>query len=483
MKPMKKLLSLFLLMAFASALVLPDIDISVSSVKGDVAPSETGKFNILLANRENESITMYFLIAGSRTSWIQTYTYYHTVGGGDSVLVPIDILPATDTKPGKYDFTILAKAKINGVWRDLIPETFTLNVIESSGAAPTVPRVAGQSLVEVYSDTAEYEPSSVVSLSMRVSDLGAVYKELRASIRLQDTYGNPIYQYLMPISSQEEPIVLMHSFALDSRMPPGDYVIFADIISERGKLGSGSAPITVKAVSNVEIKKDAQIGVMKKTLIMRAINQGNVPAQGNIDEPIRWYEKWLISASPAPDAMMDSGESIILRWTYSDLQPEQSTPIILFSISYVPIVLLFVVIILLLVVAWQGVKTVSIRKEVVRQAIGNILNVEMGLTIRNLTDQTMKSVVVIEKLPMMAAPTAYETLKPAAEKKEHDGVKIEWDIGDLKPLEERVIHYHFSTRFGIIGTIDLGPAEVRFTLPDGRRQSSKSNETTCGVIE
>lgn len=480
---MKRLLTLLLLVSVGMAIVVPNIEVSTISGVDRVYPEETGSFQVIITNNENVSAPVYLLIAGSRTSWLQNYKYYHNVNADSYVSVPIEVTPIFDARAGSYDFTIRAKAKLDGEWLDLKPSTFTLSVLESSVITPTVPRLAGEPMIEIHSDLLAYEPDSTVTLSIRITELETVYKELRASIKLLDTSGNPIYQYLMPISSQEEPIVLMHSFAFDSRTPPGDYVLMVDLVSERGKLGSGSIPVEVTSVSDVEVKKDVQIGVLKKTLLMTATNRGNVPASGAIEETIRWYEKWLISASPAPDAITESGDTLLLKWFYDDLQPDQDTQRVVFSISYVPVLLLFVVIILLLVVAWQGVKTVSIRKEVVRQALGNTLKVKLSLTIRNLTDQTMKNVVVIDQLPIMAHPTHYETIKASAVKKKKDGVQVEWDIGDLKPLEERVIQYEFATKFGIVGTIDLRSAEVRFTLPDGRRQSMKSNETVCGVAE
>ncbi len=480
---MKRLLPFLFLFAAVSALVLPEVEVSVDSLENEVYPGETAQYRVIISNAENVSVPVYFTVAGSRTSWIQTYKYYHIVPSDDYLDVALDIVPVFDAPPGSYDFTVRPKAKMEGEWINLLPATFSLRVLDASSREPTIPRMEGEPAIEVSSDKSSFQPGSSVTLSVRVTGLETVYKELRASIKLLDTSSNPIYQYLMPISSQEEPIVLLHSFSLDSRTPPGDYVMVVDMVSERGKLGSGTLPLEVLSVSDVEVKKDVNVGVLKKTLGMRAVNKGNVPASGSIEETIRWYEKWLISSAPAPDEIVERDDLLVLKWHYTNLQPEQSTPEVVFSISYVPVLLLFVVIVLLLVVAWQGVKTVSIRKEVVKQALGNVLKVKLSLTVRNLTDQTMKNVVVVDNLPIMAHPTGYTTLEPSAEKKKKDGTRIEWDLGDLRPLEERVIQYDFSTKFGILGTIDLEPAEVRFTLPDGRRQSTKSNETVCGVPE
>lgn len=471
------LMALFLVQAPLYALVF-DIDMATEAVIPAVPGGGTAQFNVKIMNNENRAVGYVIEITGPYMSWMQNYDYFGDIPANFTKIVPIKVAPSLETPPGDYQYSVRGTVKIGGKDYNLPGTSFTVKVLKSGE------KFIGAATIELYTDKESYDPGAKARVAVRITKLTLAPEGLQIDLRLLDSRNNPVYEYLFPLSAQAEPIVFMQDVPMDPRMPPGDYLAVADLKSESGVVGTVRKAISVSTVNNPGQARTADVSALGKKVTIKIKNGGNVPVSGEIKEPMKWYEKFLLTANPKPNLERGSDGHYWIVWRYDNVMPGDFTRTYTYSISYVPVVLALLLVMLLAVAAWQSVRMISITKEVIRQKVSpTTLEASISLHVKNLSDRTILDVVLVDCLPGMARPTEFGTAKPADVKKEGDRTVMEWTLGELKPREERVITYRLHTAFGVVGLITLPAAVVRFTASEGgRRKHLSSGTVECGVV-
>lgn len=463
----------------AHALVF-DIDMSVEPAIPAVPGGGTAQFNVKIANNENQAVDYRIEITGSYPAWIQQYDYLGNIPANFTKLIPIKISPSLEAPPGDYQYNVKGWVKIRDEWYSLSTKSetsFTVKVMKSGE------KFEGAATMELYTDKEAYDPGANARMAVRITKMTIAPEGLQVDLRLLDSKNSPVYEHLLPLPVQAEPIVVMQDVPISPRMPPGDYLATADLKSGGGIVGTVKKGISVSAVNNPEQVRASEISALGKRIVIKVENTGNVPVSGEIREPMRWYERFLLTANPKPALESGSGGHYWIVWKYDNVMPGDLTRTYSYSISYMPVVLAALLVLLLGVAAWQGVRALSITKEVIRQKVSpTTLEASLGIHVKNLSDRTIRDVVLVDSLPGMAKPAEFDTAKPADVKKEGGRTVIEWMLGELKPREERVITYRMHTAVGVVGLITLPAATVRFTSSDGKRRHLTSGTVECGVV-
>jgi hypothetical protein len=264
-------------------------------------------------------------------------------------------------------------------------------------------------------------------------------------------------------------------------MSPGDYNVVAQLVSDTGQIAIARKTLTIGTVRKVDQKRALQTGILSHKISIYTENLGNVPVTGTIVEKINWYEKYLMTVNPAPNFVPAGGNTLNLVWSYDNLKPGERTQTFSYSISYLPLVLGIILLLLLALLAWQRVKPLSISKEVIKQRIAqNVLEATLTLHVKNNTDKEMRSVTLTDYVPNLAKPVEFGTAKPKETKSDKLETALVWPLGDLKGNEERVISYKLRTTVGVLGAIDLPAANLVFEAPGKKRGFVRSNTAECG---
>lgn len=455
------------------------IDMVTEPSTSAVHVGESAQFNVKVSNNENVRGDYRIEIMGPYVwSWLQTnYDASGSVPANFTKLIPVKISPSLETPPGDYQYSITGTAIIDGKARSLPTKIFTITVLKS-GEAP-----ARAAFVVLRMDKEIYDPGDSAQVMVSISKLTVAAQDLQIDLRLLDPKRSPVYEYFLPMLEQAEPILLSHSVPISAIMPPGDYFVVADLKLNGKTVGTVERTISISTVNKPEQRRTAEVSALGKKVVVKVENTGNVQVSGEIREPMRWYERFLLTANPTPALETGAGGYYWIVWKYVNVMPGDLTRTYAYSISYVPVALAVLLVILLAVAAWQTVRALSVTKEVIRQKISSTtLEASISVHVKNLSDRTIRDVVLVDALPGMARPLEFTTAKPANVKKEENKTVMEWTLGDLKPREERVITYTMHTTFGVVGLIALPVATARFTGADGKRRHTSSGIVECGVV-
>ncbi len=467
------------LVAPSYALVF-DIDMAAEPSTAAVHVGEAAQFNVKIINNENLGVDYRIEITGPYVwSWLQTnFDASGSVPANFTKLIPVKISPSMEAAPGDYQYSIKGTVMIGGKAYSLPEKVFTVTVLKS-GEEPT--RAA---LVVLRMDKDVYNPGDSAQVVVSISKLTVAAQDLQVDLRLLDPKRSPVYEYLLPVLAQAEPILLSHNVPISAITPPGDYFVVADLKLSGKTVGTVERTISISTVNKPEQRRTAEVSALGKKVIIKVENTGNVPVSGEIREPMKWYERFLLTANPTPVLETGSSGYYWITWKYDNVMPGDLTRTYTYSISYVPVALAALLVLLLAVAAWQTVRAISVTKDVIRQKISPAtLEASISVHVKNLSDRTIRDVVLVDALPGMAKPVEFTTAKPASVKREENKTVMEWTLGDLKPREERVITYTMHTNFGIVGLITLPAANARFTGADGKRRHMASGTVECGVVQ
>lgn len=487
------LASVFLSALPTSALVLPDVDLSVERVVPAVEGGKTASFNIILSNHEAENITVRLFVTGPFiNSWSPAYEYYPIiVQAGQDYVVPFTMTPGVNATPATYTYDVKGQIEYTpGQFRDIQPTKLELTVL------PEVENVeVGPINITLLLSSQHFSPGDDVTGTLWVANARKIQiSKLRITVQLlsinADGKITTAYSNLREEPFSSDPFSMNISVPLDDHIAPGTYIVKVIIVSSETNIsGSVQSRITVGSVSNVAKTRSVENNILGRTVKIRVQNNGNVPESGNVTERIPWFERILTSfpaeGKPAVITRADSSffSGFIMRWDYLNLAPGASvlTPYT-YSVSYLPVALIVLLLLLLIVATIQTASPVSVEKTVVKQILGaKSLKAKVALNIRNVSGKDLKEVTLIDYIPALAGPDDFGTIKPANIKKHMGSTVVQWDLSTLKAKEERLITYSLATNYGVLGRVVLPSAVIRFTLPSGKRNSAISNVTECGT--
>ncbi len=469
-------LAVVFLCLFSAYAIVADIDLTIEELKSRVKPGENAEYNIIITNNEDMEMSGRIFVTGLYPAWIQSYKYTFDIEPNSEEIIPIKIGPTQGTKSNQYGFSVQGNVVMDGQQLTLPTRSFTIDVIGEDE------RFIGKATIEIYTEKHNFLPGEKVKVVVKVTDLKQVFVNPRADLKMYDEDGNPVYGYLLPVTSQVEPIVLIHDIPISERTPPGTYTISAELVAETGHVGKVSKEITVVSNEKPEMRRDVETNIFGTKASIYIQNLGNTRVDGEVRETIKSYERYLLTANPNPVIQQREDGDLDLVWVYEGLEAGGKSDEFTYSISYLPVYLGAALLLLLLLTLWQSTKNVTIKKEVLKQRISkNMLEATIGLHFKNLTNMPVGNVALVDRVPPLAQPLSYGTSKPKHVKKDRKGTVLEWDFTELAPNEERFITYKIKTDFGIVGLIDLPPALIRFTA-EGKKQGIRSNPVECGQV-
>jgi len=109
--------------------------------------------------------------------------------------------------------------------------------------------------------------------------------------------------------------------------------------------------------------------------------------------------------------------------------------------------------------------------------------ITITLHVKNRFIKTIEDVVIEDFVPPLLALLDYfESLRPKI-KTTRSGIKLVWNLGSLKPGEERILVYRVKPRVEIIGKLKLPKAVMRYKGITGKKKEVVSKSVEIVSVE
>ncbi len=275
---------------------------------------------------------------------------------------------------------------------------------------------------------------------------------------------------ILPLSTRSE----LFKFKVPESVKPGKYGLSVRLYFDKQLADKQTFNFDVSTISNVDFQTETGKSFLKRWLIVRKSNLGNVEAEESYSMQLSWFQKVFASFNPEPTLIDDYGA----HWQFV-VQPNTEYTIKV-TINYQPffwvLIILFVFGMFSYYILTRGV---IVKKEILKlkSTKEGASELRVMIHIKNNSRKTLKHVNLIEILPHHIHPkTHFDTLKPNKVQKGAPGIRLLWEIPEIVKSEERIITYSVETKVGVLGKVTLPPAMLRFKTSGNKVGSIKSNE-------
>jgi hypothetical protein len=163
----------------------------------------------------------------------------------------------------------------------------------------------------------------------------------------------------------------------------------------------------------------------------------------------------------------------VCEWAVPAMNPNDAFEII-YRVEYWPLVaeglMIAVLVSAFVVFGWNRVNNPYISKRVEEGRGTYTAVIEIRNASRKLTNVTVKDFVT----PLFEVDKSFEAAKPAMKHSE-EGTELVWSMPEMKPGEQRIIHY--KMRPVINGHLKVSKATMRYTTGNGSKGKVQSGET------
>jgi len=432
---MKWLVFSFFAILFLTQLVIAQ-DFSIDIVKKDQYLAGHTDYIILKINNPMAEDWFTISLVGPE-KWIYAENSLLRVSSGGSGEIRIVVQPPRDVvpPPNPYQYFL----KVTRVGGSELEKGLLINVVQTTNAIIKDLSLSCSSCVDNVDISGK-----VYNVGSKTLDLALVFKvanqEKTVSIGRLEIFEKKEFQTSFPLKD----------------MNPGDYSVEARLIDSVGNnLYTDSTSFKIPVIENIIYDKDVSTTPFGSLIIVTAMNRGNVVSDAELKSvsPQSWY---YLFSGPNPTGMMIGGQYF---WKVS-LRPRESTNITYTEIYWPTYAIILFIVLVAVFMYWQSTALVFRKNVMGRQSIKFGRDVSVSLHLRNRRKEVGK-VAVRDVVPSkFSVVSKFETVKPII-RKIADGVELVWRIGDLKPHEERVLHYTVRPATAFARKVHLPSALVK----------------------
>lgn len=336
----------------------------------------------------------------------------------------------------------------------------------------------------------QYSPA--VSTDVRIGENGVVDPRVGIPVRIFFTNRNPLDlgtleivlegKYISDSFSLElgplGEVIRQFSYPLDPYTAPGKDTLAIRIYYNNEVISDKRIEYDIQANQLFFTREEnASSKFLYSEYAVLLTNYGNIPSSEIFTYELSKTKNMFTKANL--EGMFEKGE---LKFSVS-LDPAESREILIVT-NYRPFfftTLVLFILFILFTTAYYLFRTpilVSKKAEVVAERDGGTSEIKIMINIRNRTPKVLENIKVVDVIPDITEiekEFSIGTLKPSKIiRHSKKGTLIRWDFPSVEGYEERIITYRIHSKLGIVGSLELPSATVRFTTPRGLSRKSVS---------
>ncbi len=269
------------------------------------------------------------------------------------------------------------------------------------------------------------------------------------------------------------------SMPLNKFLAPGNYTLYVTT-NYAGQTSTSNTTLSVLAYYSLSTASYSKMGIFGGTKSETFTNNGNEPIQtSNLSLAIGSFNSIFISSRNASIGSPKIVDFALVTSTPSILPGQSLT--LTYSVSYISIYFIAIIIAFIIGLFLYLNRKLVVSKEVVEhKVVGGFVDVKIALKIRNVSRKAITSLTVTDAIPPNALKVSSSGPKEGKIFKTSGNMLIKWSESDLQPGDEIMVMYEIKSKLGIIGSINLGPAEALFIF-GGKKHKKKSNSLVLNI--
>lgn len=261
---------------------------------------------------------------------------------------------------------------------------------------------------------------------------------------------------------------LSFKLPIDPDSEPDEKTLNTSLHLDGEKVEQASTDFTVGEISEIKRNSSSNNNLATITGAITVQNRGNTEINHTINRSVPSYLTPITAFNMEPENQTEKASKTVYYFT-KELRPGESFTVKRQTNYWMPVTAL-----LGIIVALAGLRKLRNTVKIQKTAENTASGLKVSIEVENISDRTFKDVKVedfvpdiasVEKNFEMASPTVRET---------NDGTKLEWNMEDLEPGDQRVLQYTIRPKVEVEGGVELPKAELK----EGDQVMKKSKEFT-----
>lgn len=439
-----KILFIVFLVIFAGSVSAFPADLKV--VDRTASVENPAVFNITVEN--DYTVQDRFRISSLQSppvssNWFD-YEYSKTIESGEKDTFRVEVTPEENSIQQNYAFTVNLRSLRNdeAVKLDSFVTVVNKYDLKITSFEISDSQVKPAETVEISATVQNTESESLDNFTVKAEGFNSTVEKTGAVLGAGDS--------------------IRYNFELDvpERSSPGDETIELSIYNNGEKSQSSSQTVNVEEVEEVEQTSQEEDRLLSKTETVTLENKGNVEVERTIERALPVYLDPLANFQPLPDETETEAAQQNYNWNIN-LQPGESKKIT-YTVDYTP-ALGFVALLFLGVLGFKKLQTDLKVSKTTKNVDGKT---KIRIELQNNSSKALTDLEVKDFVPDIAEVSKqFEMAKPVVAKTS-SGTRLEWEIDNLQPGEQRVFEYRIKPLVEVEGGVNLDSAEI---IRDGKK--------------
>ncbi|MBI4177257.1 MAG: hypothetical protein HY516_02725 [Candidatus Aenigmarchaeota archaeon] len=461
-------------MAFVSSFAAAaGVEVSVTPSQAEGYSGSVTKYAVTIKNLESKADSFLLSYSGTFSSWITLDKNLVVIPAGGEETIYLSVNPPVGINPSVYRYVVRADSANDPT------------IFGSSEFFFTVYFKYPIVIKDFRLNAADYNPGSGINAMIKVANLAVTDLE---GFSLDITITDPLNRQsglTIPVGvGGLEEKTIQKVITLEKHAVAGGYKASAQLRAQNGEqVSQNKTSFAVNSLYNVLQTKEEQKISSGKVVTIKLSNEGNLAGRNiTVREDLSSVVSWLATADTKPTRTTSSAGDVTYYWVVDELAPGQTASFV-YRISYTPAYVILAFLVVGGAVLFVQMQRPRISKRVLHAGPVHIgKEFTMTIAVKNSSRHTLKSAIVRDLIPsVMRLVPQHETLKPLV-KKTAIGTEMIWKIGDVQPQEERIITYKLSPVMGILGTVSLPRAYLRYRDADENSIKIDSNYAELGEV-
>lgn len=371
------------------------------------------------------------------SNWFD-YEYSKTIEPGNSSTFRIEVTPEENSIQQNYAFTLNLRSFQNSESQTV--ESF-FTVVNEYDLKITSFQVSDQDL----------EPGDRVNISATVQNTAS---ETLDNFTVEAEGFNTTEERKGAVLGAGDSIRYSLQLDVPDMQSPGDENVALRVKNNGKETHTVSRTVEIGEFRKLDKTSSENDKLLTRKETVKLENRGNIRVEEKVERSLPIYLDPLAGFDPLPDQTRTEGGEQVYIWNL-EVEPGDSASIS-YTVSYIP-ALGFIG---LLFIGVLGFKKLQTDLKISKTASYTDGKAKIRIELENNSSTALTDLKVKDFVPDIAEVSqSFEMAKPVVTKTS-SGTRLEWELGDLEPGEQRVLVYTINPLVEVEGGVTLDSAEA-----------------------
>jgi uncharacterized membrane protein len=411
---------------------------SIESIKQEAETESPAEFQINIENKGTTEETYSLSLLSPKSSWF-SYPNRITTQPNTVQTKKLTIEPDKEAVQSRYKFDLRIRELSTNTVKQVtgyfnVKQPYIINIVSLSQNKEKInPGETFNTQIEI---------QNLDSQTLSTYEIKAQYKN-----QTQTRTGTPIlskgtrrYNY---------------TFQAHPNATPSTENINYTITAKNKTQNTANQKITIKTVKNLQKTSQTENQLITVQKTVKATNKGNTPQNTTLETQIPSYLSSITQTTPEPTQTTQKNGKTIYKWNKT-LQPGESL-----SASHKTKYWVLILALTLIALGITAIKLLNNDIQITKETSKEGEKVKIEIEIENTGQKTFEKLHLEEFIPDIATVDETFDMNTPKIRKTNEGTKLNWEIQDLTPGDQRIIQYQIKPKVQVEGEVTLQKATLK----------------------